>query len=51
MFDQQEISVELNNETSTATVYHANLNDRLFFDVCGKLKGRIEHDWQAQWTV
>ncbi|MBW7900130.1 MAG: hypothetical protein H3C26_01515 [Rhodocyclaceae bacterium] len=48
MFDRQEISVELNNETSTVNIYQANLNDRLFFDVCGRLKGRIEYDWQAQ---
>lgn len=48
IFDQQVISVELNNETTTVNIYSANLNDRLFFDVCGRLKGRIEYDWQAQ---
>jgi hypothetical protein len=43
----QEISVELNNETSKRDVHGANLNDRIFFDVCGKQKGRIEYNWQA----
>ena len=47
MFDQQEIAVELNNETSTQAIEGANLNDRFFFDVCGNLKGRIEYDWQG----
>lgn len=47
MFDWQEIAVELNNETSARNIYRANLNDRLFFDVCGNLKGRIEYNWQA----
>ena len=47
MFDGQQVSVELNNETSTVNIHGANLNDRIFFDVCGKQKGRIEYDWQA----
>ena len=47
MFDWQEVSVELNNETSTSDIDGPNLNDRFFFDVCGNLKGRIEYDWQA----
>ena len=48
LFDRQEISVELNNETSSVDIYSANLNDRFFFDPCGNLKGRIEYNWQAQ---
>lgn len=47
MFDRQVVEVELNNETSVRNIHDANLNDRLFFDVCKKLKGRIEYDWQA----
>jgi hypothetical protein len=47
MFDEQEISVELNNETSVRSIEGANLNDRFFFDVCGHLQGRIEYDWQG----
>jgi hypothetical protein len=47
IFGIQEISVELNNETSSSDINGSNLNDRVFFDVCGKLKGRIEYDWQG----
>lgn len=47
MFGRQEISVELNNETSTHDINGANLNDRFFFNTCGNLLGRIEYDWQG----
>ena len=47
IFGVQHVSVELNNETSTRDIRGANLNDRIFFDVCGKQKGRIEYNWQA----
>ena len=47
IFGAQQVSVELNNETSTSDIRGANLNDRIFFDVCGKQKGRIEYNWQA----
>ena len=47
LLNRQEISVELNNETSARNINGANLNDRLFFNICGTLKGRIEYDWQG----
>lgn len=47
LLDNQIVEVELNNETSTGDIRGPNLNDRLFFTVCGKLKGRIEYDWQG----
>lgn len=48
LFDYQEVSVKLNNETSINSIKEHTRSDKFVFDACGELKDRIWYNWDGR---